>query len=162
MQDQVMQHSSAQNKMGVNKIATIASLALGTVFGFLLVSVGATTFDTQANMFLFRDFQLPIVLAVAMMTGVVGVWMIKRMGANCLIKQEQIEYLKTPFTKQLLMGSVFFGIGWALTASCPGTAVAMLGEGKLIGLPVVGGIIAGTWIFGFYNKPSSKAETSEF
>ena len=138
------------------KIAAVSTLGLGTVFGFLLVSVGATTFDTQANMFLFKDFQLPIVLAVAMMTGVVGVWMIRRMGANCLIKQEKIEYIKTPFTKRLLMGSVFFGLGWALTASCPGTAVAMLGEGKLIGLPIVGGILAGTWIFGFYDAKECK------
>ena len=139
------------------KIAAASTLGLGTIFGFLLVSVGATTFDTQANMFLFKDFQLPIVLAVAMMTGVVGVWMIKRMGANCLIKQEKIEYIKTPFTKQLIMGSIFFGIGWALTASCPGTAVAMLGEGKLIGLPIVAGILAGTGIFGFYNVRDSKS-----
>jgi uncharacterized membrane protein YedE/YeeE len=134
------------------KIVTASTLGLGTIFGFLLVSVGATNFNTQANMFLFKDFQLPIVLAVAMMTGVVGVWMIRRMGATCIIKQQTIEYIKTPFSKQLIMGSVFFGVGWALTASCPGTAVAMLGEGKLIGVPVVAGIIAGTWAFGFYNK----------
>lgn len=134
------------------KVQKAASLGLGSVFGFLLVSVGATSFDTQAAMFLFEDFQLPIVLAVAMMTGVVGVWMIKRMKASSIIVQEQIEFMKIPFSKNLIIGSIFFGIGWALTASCPGTAVAMLGEGKLIGVPVVVGILAGTWLFGLMGK----------
>ncbi len=134
------------------KIQKSASMGLGAVFGFLLVLVGATTFDIQAAMFLFEDFQLPIVLAVAMMTGVVGVWMIKRMKASSIIVQQQIEFMKIPFSRNLLLGSVFFGTGWALTASCPGTAVAMLGEGKLIGVPVVAGILAGTWLFGFYSK----------
>lgn len=136
----------------------IASVGLGTIFGFLLVSVGATNFNVQAGMFLFEDFQLPIVLAVGMMTAMVGIWMIRRMNANCLIKQEEIEYTSAPFSRRLLIGTLAFGIGWALTASCPGTAFAMLGEGKLIGLPVVVGIFAGTWAYGLYNRRSNEKE----
>ncbi len=132
-------------------IIKLFSILLGTLFGFLLVSVGATSFDYQAKMFLFQDFQLPIVLAVAMFTGMAGVWMIRRMKANSLIDQTNIEYVKVPFSRRLLIGSLLFGIGWALTASCPGTAIAMLGEGKMIGLPVVIGILSGTWLFGVYN-----------
>ena len=136
------------------KITSVAAIGLGSAFGFLLVSVGATTFDVMAEMFLFENFQLPIVLAIAMMTGVVGVWMIQRMKATSIISQKTIEYDKIKYSPRLIMGALFFGVGWALTASCPGTAVAMLGEGKLIGLPVVAGIIAGTWVFGLYNKQS--------
>ena len=134
------------------KVTSVAAIGLGTAFGFLLVSVGATSFDVMAEMFLFKNFQLPIVLAMAMMTGVVGVWMIQRMKASSIISQEAIEYKKIKYSPRLIMGALFFGIGWALTASCPGTAVAMLGEGKLIGLPVVAGIIAGTWAFGLYHR----------
>ncbi len=134
------------------KIISAAAIGLGTAFGFLLVSVGATTFDVMANMFLFENFQLPIVLAMAMMTGVVGVWMIQRMNATSIISQESIEYHKIKFSPRLVMGALFFGVGWALTATCPGTAVAMLGEGKLVGLPVVMGIFVGTGIFGLYNN----------
>ncbi len=136
------------------KITSAAAIGLGTAFGFLLVSVGATTFDVMANMFLFENFQLPIVLAMAMMTGVVGVWMIQRMKASSIISQKAIKYEKIKYSHRLIIGALFFGVGWALTASCPGTAVAMLGEGKMIGLPVVVGIFAGTWIFGFYDNRS--------
>jgi len=141
------------------KITSVAAVGLGGAFGFLLVSVGATTFDVMAGMFLFDNFQLPIVLAMAMMTGVVGVWMIQRMNASSIISQQAIVFEKIKYSPRLVMGALFFGVGWALTASCPGTAVAMLGEGKLIGLPVVAGIFAGTWIFGMYNKQHSEAST---
>lgn len=134
------------------KITKTASIFLGVVFGFLLVLAGATTFDMQAAMFLFKDFQLPIVLAVAMVTGIVGVWMLRRMRANSLIAQEKIEFSPVIFSSRLFLGSLFFGIGWALTASCPGTAVAMIGEGKLAGFPIVVGILGGTWLFGLYNR----------
>ncbi len=137
-----------------NNIVKLLSIALGILFGFLLVSVGATNFDYQAKMFLFQDFQLPIVLAVAMITGMTGVWMLRRMKANNLIDQTDIEYVKVPFNRRIIIGSLLFGIGWALTASCPGTAITMLGEGKLIGLPIVAGILSGTWLFGLYNSRS--------
>jgi uncharacterized membrane protein YedE/YeeE len=144
-----------------SRIIKVVSIVLGALFGFLLVSVGATTFDYQAKMFLFEDFQLPIVLAVAMVTGMTGVWMLRRMNANTLIDQSDIEYIKMPFTRRMLIGSILFGIGWALTASCPGTAVAMLGEGKLVGVPVVIGILSGTWLFGLYNNYSSNKSNNK-
>jgi len=135
-----------------NAILKLASIVLGSVFGFLLVSIGATTFDIQAKMFLFQDFQLPIVLGMAVFTGATGMWMLARMEAKSLVMQEEISHIATRVTPHLVVGAVVFGIGWALTASCPGTAMAMLGEGKLTGIPVVLGILIGTLLFGVYNR----------
>jgi len=135
-----------------NAILKLASIVLGSVFGFLLVSIGATTFDIQAKMFLFQDFQLPIVLGMAVFTGATGMWMLARMEAKSLVMQEEISHIATRVTPHLVVGAVVFGIGWALTASCPGTAMTMLGEGKLTGIPVVLGILIGTLLFGVYNR----------
>lgn len=139
------------------RITKTASILLGTLFGFLLVWVGATTFDVQAAMFLFEDFQLPIVLAVAMVSAMVGVYVIRKKKINALIGNTEINFSTIPFSPRLILGSLFFGVGWAVTASCPGTAVAMLGEGKLIGVPVILGILAGTWLFGLYNTRSAQS-----
>lgn len=135
-------------------LVKILSILLGLAFGFLMVSVGATTFNVQKGMFLFEDFTLPIVLATAMLSGMVGTWVIRKIKARSLIKREEIDYPHDQFSRRLLIGTVAFGIGWALTASCPGTAFVMLGEGKMIGIPVVLGILAGTWIFGLYDVRS--------
>jgi uncharacterized membrane protein YedE/YeeE len=130
----------------------ILSVMLGTVFGILLVSIGGTTFDIMAGMFLFENFQLPIVLGLAVATGAVGMFVVKRMNATSIISQKEITFGAVKFSRRVFIGALFFGTGWALTASCPGTAMVMIGEGKLTGLFVVAGIIIGTITFGYFNR----------
>ncbi len=128
------------------------SVILGTVFGILLVSIGGTTFDVMAGMFLFENFQLPIVLSLAVVTGAIGMFLVKRMKAKSVVSQKEITFGAVNFSRRVFIGALFFGTGWALTASCPGTAMVMIGEGKLTGLFVVVGIIIGTITFGFFNR----------
>ena len=42
-----------------------------------------------------------------------------------------------------MTGGVIFGIGWALTGACPGTASTTLGAGSLLGLVLISGMVAG-------------------
>jgi uncharacterized membrane protein YedE/YeeE len=130
----------------------ILSVMLGIVFGILLVSIGGTTFDVMAGMFLFENFQLPIVLGLAVATGAIGMFVVKRMNATSIVSQKEITFGAVKFSRRVFIGALFFGTGWALTASCPGTAMVMIGEGKLTGLFVVAGIIIGTVIFGYFNR----------
>lgn len=130
----------------------IISIILGIVFGVLLVSIGGTTFDVMAGMFLFEDFQLPIVLGLAVLTGAIGMFLVKRMKARSVVSQKEITFGAVTFSPKVLIGAIFFGIGWALTASCPGTAMVMIGEGKMSGLFVIFGIIIGTIMFGYFNR----------
>jgi len=53
---------------------------------------------------------------------------------------------------ELVIGATLFGIGWGLSAACPGTAPAMLGEGKLLAGFTVLGIVIGTYLFGRLHK----------
>ncbi|MCK5811086.1 MAG: YeeE/YedE family protein [Cocleimonas sp.] len=130
----------------------ILSVILGTVFGILLVSIGGTSFDIMAGMFLFENFQLPIVLGLAVMSGALGMALVKRMKANSIISQKEITFGAVKFSRRVFIGALLFGTGWALTASCPGTAMVMIGEGKMTGIFVVAGIIIGTVIFGYFNR----------
>lgn len=133
-------------------VLKVISVILGIVFGLLLVSIGGTTFDVMAGMFLFEDFQLPIVLGLAVATGALGMFLVKRMKAKSIISQKDITFGAVAFSPKVIIGAIFFGIGWALTASCPGTAMVMIGEGKMSGLFVILGIIIGTVMFGFFNR----------
>lgn len=133
-------------------VLKVISVMLGIVFGVLLVSIGGTTFDVMAGMFLFEDFQLPIVLGLAVATGAFGMFLVKRMKAKSVVSQKEITFGAVSFSSKVLIGAIFFGIGWALTASCPGTAMVMIGEGKMSGLFVIIGIIIGTVLFGYFNR----------
>ena len=44
----------------------------------------------------------------------------------------------------LVLGAAMFGTGWALTGTCPGTGLAQIGEGKVIALFTVCGMLLGT------------------
>ncbi len=47
------------------------------------------------------------------------------------------------FERKHVLGGVVFGVGWAITGACPGTAATTVGGGSVMGLVLVGGIIGG-------------------
>ncbi|MBW2735764.1 MAG: YeeE/YedE family protein [Deltaproteobacteria bacterium] len=134
-------------------------LPMGIVFGFILSRAGATTYDFYAKLFLLQDLQLLWVIGTAALVGVIGVFLLKRTRARTLIGKEPISFEGKPYKKTLIGGSVIFGVGWGLAGACPGTALAMLGEGKLGALFTISGILIGTWIYGLLQNDDAKAAT---
>ncbi len=122
--------------------------ALGALFGYLLSRAGATTYDYYAQLFLFRDLQLMWVIGTAVAVGVPGMLWLRRTQPPALLDGSAPELTPKPFRPGLFIGAVLFGTGWGLAGACPGTALAMLGQGKLSAGVTVLGIVAGTWLFG--------------
>lgn len=121
---------------------------MGVAFGFILSRAGATTYDFYAKLFLFQNLQLFWVILFAAATGFVGIKIMQRMKIKTLIEKESIDYKKKPYTSTLIPGSLLFGLGWGLAGACPGTALAMLGEGKLGVLFTIFGMFLGTYFYG--------------
>lgn len=135
-------------------------LLMGVAFGFFMSHAGATTYDFHAKMFLFEDFQLMIVIGVAVMVAMVGVTIMKRLHVTAIATGEEVDFVKKPYQKGLMVGALLFGIGWGMTASCPGTIPAMMGEGKVAGIFAFLGLLVGTTAYGilqsfiqFQNQP---------
>lgn len=120
----------------------------GMLFGFLLSRAGATTFDYYAGMFLFENSQLIIVMSMAMGVGVIGVLFMKKVHAMALMTRNSLTFEGKQMRKGLVTGSTLFGLGWGLSGACPGTVPAMLGEGKFIALPIIIGLLVGTYLYG--------------
>ena len=127
-------------------------LPLGVIFGFVLSRAGATTYDYYAKLFLFQDLQLLWVMATAAGVGVLGVALLKRVQPRALLGGEPIDFSGKAYRKGLVPGSLIFGVGWGLAAACPGTALAMLGEGKLGAAFAIVGLLLGTYIYGWINS----------
>jgi len=140
--------SASKTRQGTNPAGAIMFLAAGALFGFLLSRAGASTYDYYANLFLFKDFQLLWVIAVAAALGVVGNLILRKIKARTWLDKTQLSFKGKPWSNTLIPGSLIFGIGWGLAGACPGTALVMLGEGKLGSLFTIAGFIAGTWIYG--------------
>ena len=127
-------------------------LPLGALFGFLLSRGGATTYDFYAKLFLFEDAQLFWVIAAAIAVGIPLLQLLKRFNVRALVSGEPIEFQPKPMKPDLIVGSLVLGVGWGLTAACPGTVLAMLGEGKFAGLFTISGILLGTWLYGKWQE----------
>lgn len=127
-----------------------AFLLFGAIFGFLLSRAGATTFDFYAKLFLFEDLQLLWVIATAATVGALGVFLLKRLRARAPDGQALV-YDGKPMRRGLVLGALLFGVGWGMSGSCPGTAPAMLGEGKLLAGFTILGILLGTYLYGRFH-----------
>ncbi|MCB9727710.1 MAG: YeeE/YedE family protein [Deltaproteobacteria bacterium] len=124
----------------------LRTLGFGLLFGFLLSRVGATDFDTIASMFLLTDLHLFGVMGLAMVVAGLGMaWFRARQVRSAVGLPMTLE--RKPMKPGLIVGGLIFGAGWALTGTCPGTALAQLGEGKLTALATIAGILAGTALY---------------
>jgi uncharacterized membrane protein YedE/YeeE len=123
-------------------------LPLGALFGFLLSRAGATTYDYYAKLFLFEDLQLVWVIGTAVAVGIPGLQILRRARIRALLTGDVIELKGKPMTRELPVGALILGLGWGLSAACPGTVLAMVGEGKLPALVTVAGILLGTYAYG--------------
>lgn len=134
-------------------------LPLGVAFGFLLSRAGATTYDYYAELFLFRDLQLVWVIGCAVLVGAPLLALLKRYRVRAVFDGAPIQFQPKPFKRGLVLGSLMLGVGWGLSAACPGTVLAMLGEGKLGAACTVLGIVIGTWLYGVWHDRQRSART---
>lgn len=127
---------------------------LGIVFGFLLSRVGATDYDAIAGMFRLSDLHLVGVIGVAIALNAVGFALIRRYRVATRAG-EPIALAPKPMTRGVVLGGLLFGAGWALSGTCPGTALAQIGEGKLAALATFAGILLGAQVHALRARPSA-------
>ena len=113
----------------------------GIVFGFLLQKGGVTKYDVIIGQLLLRDFTVIKVMLSAVVTGMVGIHLMKSLGWI------QLNPKAGSWGKNAI-GGLIFGLGFALLGYCPGTIAGAIGNGYLDAL--VGGltgIILGSGLF---------------
>jgi uncharacterized membrane protein YedE/YeeE len=122
-------------------------LAFGVGFGFILHQSRVSDYDTILALLRLKDFHAMGVLGVGIATSTLGLFVLRRSRVGAALGGP-IELHPKPMRKGILFGSLLFGAGWGLTGTCPGTALAQIGEGKLFGLATLAGLLAGTLAYG--------------
>lgn len=123
-------------------------LLCGAAFGFLMSRAGATHYDFYIGLFTFTNLHLLWVILAAVLTGVIGVWAMRTIKTQSPMTKKELSYAGKPMTRHLYLGAAIFGIGWGISGTCPGAAPSMLGEGKLMALVALVGIVLGTYLYG--------------
>jgi len=110
----------------------------GLLFGFVLSRVGFSSFDEVHAMFVFSDFRLFLAFAVGVALSMMGFLAVTRLKGMP----------PRPFHPGTIIGGILFGIGWATTGACPSIVLVQIGEGQIVAISTLVGILAGAAIYG--------------
>jgi uncharacterized membrane protein YedE/YeeE len=126
---------------------------VGGLFGAgLLISGMTDTQKVQGWLDFFGDWDptLAFVMGGAILPMAVA-WRLT-IGRKPLLKQDFSQLPDSALDRKIIVGSVMFGIGWALVGLCPGPAIASLGFGGLGGF-----VFLVTMILGMLIAPKLRA-----
>lgn len=126
-------------------------LLAGIVFGILLIKSEVMSWYRIQEMFRLQSFHMYGVLGSAVITGIISIWMIKKLNVKT-IDGQKIVLRKKEFHKGNIYGGLLFGFGWAITGACPGPLFAQLGTGATVVAVTILSAISGTWVYGLVRE----------
>ena len=123
-------------------------ILVGFIFGIVLTKSEAVSWYRIYEMFHFQSFHMYGIIGVAVVTGIIGIQIFKRLKVKD-IKGNPIRIDdKEPGSVRYWVGGLFFGLGWALVGACPGPIFILLGAGILPVIFILIGAMFGTFIYG--------------
>ncbi len=122
-------------------------LALGILFGFILIKGEVISWFRIQEMFRFQSFHMYGVICSAIAVGMISILIIKKFKIKTF-SGEEIKIAPKEFTKGNVIGGLLFGLGWAMTGACPGPLYALIGSGSLVVIAVLLSAVFGTYIYG--------------
>jgi hypothetical protein len=131
----------------------IQALVFGAAFGLLLQKGGVAKFDILIGALLLENFVVEQVMLSAILVGMIGVYVLRRMGVL------ELQIKETVYGANIV-GGLIFGVGFALIAYCPGTNAAAVGQGNLDAIVGMLGMMLGSYLFALSSKYTSGTVTN--
>ena len=100
------------------------------------------------EMFQFDSFHMYGIIGSAVVFGVLGTLILKKLKVKSIDREELSFKDKDFLPKRYLFGGIIFGLGWGLTGACPGPMFTLLGAGFYSISIVIFFAILGTLFYG--------------
>ncbi len=126
----------------------IKFLIVGIVFGIVMTKSEALSWYRIQEMFRFQSFHMYGIIGVAVVSGVIGVALIKKFKLRDISGAPVQFFPKEKSILRYLIGGTIFGLGWALSGACPGPMVVNLGYGFISFTIVIVFALLGTFLYG--------------
>lgn len=146
MSQQTITHAPASSELSV--AAYLRILAVGTFFGIILAKSEVIHWQRVNKMFLFQEAHMYLVIGTAVIVGMLGMQIIKRFGVKT-VEGKPIVHVPKPYHKGVPIGGFIYGMGWAISAACPGPIYTHLGAGEWLSVFVLIGAVGGTFLYGY-------------
>jgi uncharacterized protein len=119
---------------------------VGILFGTALFKGEVISWQRVNDMFYFRDPHMFLVIASAVATGVVSMFLLKKFfwrtlgGAPLSISENKPHWGNA-------IGGFIFGVGWFITGTCPGPIFTQIGAGSFWAIYTLVGALLGTLVY---------------
>ena len=117
----------------------IAGFVIGVAFGACLERSGLGNARKLMGQFALTDLAVFKVMFSAIVTAMLGLFWLSRLG---LLDLDKV-YLPDTFLLPQLAGGALFGVGFALAGLCPGTSCVAAATGRGDGVAVMVGMLGG-------------------
>jgi rhodanese-related sulfurtransferase len=123
----------------------LVAFVIGLGFGFFLENAGFGSGNKLAKQFYFRDMAVLKVMFTAIVTAMLGVFWLSRIG---FLDLSQVYLVPTHLWAQVV-GGLVLGLGFVIGGYCPGTSVVAAATGRVDAMVYMGGMFAGMVMVGF-------------
>jgi hypothetical protein len=127
-----------------SQTSLVIAVLLGLAFGFFLERAGLGSARKLAAQFYLTDLTVFKVMFTAIVTAMLGLFWLSRVGVLDL----SLIPLSPTYLLPQVVGGLVFGAGFVIGGYCPGTSCVAAASGKLDGLAVFGGMMAGIFLYG--------------
>jgi uncharacterized membrane protein YedE/YeeE len=137
----------------------IAAVLFGAAFGFLLSWGQFTSPDRIREMLLFEDLYLYEMMFSAIAIGFLGLRLLRRFHARALIGGDFVSWVTERPTRNHVVGAAIFGLGWAVTDSCPAPITGQLAQGVWWSIATLAGVFVGIELYLRRQERTAEAST---
>jgi uncharacterized membrane protein YedE/YeeE len=123
----------------VKALALVVGLGLGFVFDWARL----TDPETFHRMLTLDAAYVYLLMGSAVAVAAPGAWLLRRRGLRAPLTGELVAWNDVPVRREHIVGGVIFGVGWAVSSSCPGPLVAQIGAGRLPAFATLAGACCG-------------------
>ena len=127
-----------------DEFSLVLAFLIGIAFGFFLERAGFGSARKLVEQFYLTDLRVFKVMFTAIVTAMLGLFYLAWAGMLDL----SLVYLTPTYLAPQIAGGLILGFGFVVGGYCPGTSMVALSTGKLDAIFFVGGILAGTLVFG--------------
>lgn len=137
----------------------LVGLLFGAGFGFVLAAANLHEYETIHAMLSLEEFDV-----FGLMGGAIGVslpllWILERRRTKTML-DGPLHLSRSKPQRHHVVGGALFGIGWALSGTCPAPALVMLASGAGLAIVTVIGLFVGLGLRDAQTARSNTAATS--
>lgn len=133
------------------------ALAVGVGLGFVFDWARLTDPETFHRMLTLESAYVYLLMATAVVVAASGAWLLRRRTWRAPLTGELVTRHQAPIRREHVVGGVIFGIGWAISCSCPGPLVAQIGAGRLPAFATLAGACCGIALRTALNRRTAKS-----